>query len=40
MKLERTMTIAEGKPKCDFRYSRKWTTISGSVGYDWLFGCF
>lgn len=23
MKLERTMTIAEGKPKCDFRYSRK-----------------
>ena len=23
MKLERTMTIAEGNPKCDFRYSRK-----------------
>lgn len=23
MKLERTMMIAEGKPKCDFRYSRK-----------------
>lgn len=23
MKLERTMTIAEGHPKCDFRYSRK-----------------
>lgn len=23
MKLERTMTLAEGDPKCDFRYSRK-----------------
>ncbi|MCD8314625.1 MAG: L-2-amino-thiazoline-4-carboxylic acid hydrolase [Firmicutes bacterium] len=23
MKLERTMTLAEGDPKCDFRYSKK-----------------